>query len=258
MADTFGNVHHYFHASLSNLVPANEPIYYMRTDFYGNILTDTVRLNGFAGIYPHPQAVIALSDGHHSWGVFSERVFPDSLIPGGVYLTERDENGEEVMPPTLVGYGWLDAQNTKAVLNPADMTIHLIGTSFWPCYYSRFTTTAETLQWNRSINGLVDNRGRSTTIIISPADGHAWASMNTHGDPTTSWRVVRFEEDTAQTVFYPLQGQAALCRSNGFGMDANGNADFHIWTDTVLVAYVRLDSTFQSILDYETTLREGD
>ena len=251
VADSFGHVHHYFRCLFNPIYVRHEPLFYMRTDFYGNILTDTVRLNDFAGDYPAPRCVKALGDGTHSWCVFGERVSPEEELRG-LFLAERDENGQEVIPPTFLGYdGAWESDNTSAVLDHSDGTIHVVGTVF-PCYYYRFTTSAETLQWRRPINGLL-MEGLNTSLILSPADGRPWASMVTvDGQGGGHMLVVRFNEDTSQTVYLPLQGQLVGIGHDGFGMDAEWNIDCHIGTDTVEMGYARIDSTFQTILDYQT------
>ena len=101
VADTFGHVHHFFVVDFGPL-GQQYPLYYMRSDFYGNILTDTIKINGFAPpFHAHPQNVKALGDGAHVWCVFSE-ITPGGQEFGG-YLTERNSDGSEVFPPRLLG-----------------------------------------------------------------------------------------------------------------------------------------------------------
>ena len=255
VADTFGNIHHYFWCLFHPTTPRHEPLFYMRTDFYGNILTDTVRLNNFAGIFPEPRCVKAFSDGIHSWCMFGERVSPEEDIRG-LFLTERDENGAEVMPPTLLGYdrAW-DSGITSAVFDPNNNTFHVVGTSALGYYY-RFTTSAETLQWQRPINGVSENY--NTSMILSPADGRPWASMSSIDEQGDGhFLLVRFGEDTSQTIYEALSGSTYGPAHEGFGMDAQRNSDFRVGCDTVHMAYVRLDSTFQNIVDFQVLHQVG-
>lgn len=251
VADTLGSLHHYLYCTLINGDPANQPMYYLRTDYYGNILSDTVRLNGFVGNQPQPRCIRAVGNGSHSWCVFGERI--PSEQTRGLFLTERDENGEEVMPPTFLGYdmaweGW----NTSAVMDPVNNIIHLVGTDIYPCYYHRFTTTAETLQWQRPINGMLDE-GLNTSMILSPLDGLPWAAMSTVDlSGGGQFLIVRFNEDTSQTSFVAMEGSSAGPAAHGFGMDANGHADFIVGSSGDAATYVRLDSTFQIPLDNYT------
>lgn len=250
LADSFGNHHHYFYVQFHPLHVPSQVLFYMRTDFYGNILTDTVRLNGFAGNQPAPRCIRAVGNGSHSWCVFGERVPTEQTR--GLFLTERDENGQEVMPPTLLGYdGAWEGWNTSALLDPVNNIIHLVGTNTNPCYYYRFTTTAETLQWQRPINGML-NQGLNTSMILSPVDGLPWASMITANSEMGYLLLVRFNEDSSQTVYFPLEDQSIGIGHNGFGMDANGRLDIRGGTDTVQSAYFHVDSTFQNIIDQQT------
>ncbi len=251
VADTFGNLHHYLYCQMDPINLRAEPVYYMRTDFYGNVLTDTVRLNNFAGDYPAPRCVHALTDGEYSWCTFVEFAGPEQ--PRGLFLTQRDHNGFEVMPPTLVGYGVSSDENSSAVLDAANGTIHAVA-GMIPPYYYRFTVTAETLLWRKPINGIL-TEGLNTSMILSPADGRPWASMVTANSQTGFFLVVRFGADTSQSTFLPLQGSGVGVGHDQFGMDTNRNSDFGIGVDTAHMAYVRLDSTFQNILDYRTVSR---
>ncbi len=246
VADSLGNLHHFFRCDFDPLYVRSQPLFYLRTDFYGTILTDTVRLNDWVGDHPHPRCIRAMTDGGRVFCIFGE--FDPAEPTRALYLTERNTDGEEVRPPTMVGYdGAIQDWNTSAVLDPSDSTIHVVGTTS-PCYYYRFTTEAETLQWRRPINGIALN-GYNTSMILSPADGRPWMAMYAWDGSDGHVVVVRFAEDTTQTAYSPLQGQSIGIGKDGFDMDAYRNSDLRIGSANPAVALVRVDSTFQTILD---------
>jgi hypothetical protein len=68
--DTLGNVHHYFITALGD-IDFTWQTYYMRTDMYGRVLTDTVRLDTYTGPYSHSSFTSVVGDGANSWCVSS-------------------------------------------------------------------------------------------------------------------------------------------------------------------------------------------
>jgi len=267
VADTMGHIHHYMvcYMGYPNPVPNDEPVYYMRTDFYGHILTDTVRLNGFNSGRVHVQDLSVMGDGSHSWCTFQ------TLIPGhgnelGLYLTERDSDGREVLPATVMSYPY-DTQGgpigdwAAAALRPQDRTIHWIGvTPPGGCFrYCRFTSQADTLIWARRIGGTAYGCS-NPTVIISPFDLRPWAGMIVAG-PGGAFdgiRLIRFNEDTSQTVYHPMAGSDLGLYPHGFGMDGHGRAYLATETDTAHSAYMILDSTMQTIRDWCLISRDED
>jgi hypothetical protein len=255
VADTFGHVHTYMVVNmLESAPPPYIRVYYVRTDFYGHVLTDTTWITNFVSPdSSYPGYARAVGDGHHSWCVF------DEFIPGdiyhGVYLTERDENGEVVTPPVLVGRNNIGRDWADAVLDPLDRTIYLVGSQSAGTF-DQFTTRGDSVRWHAPIDGMLDDR-LSWSVIISPADRHPWVSMVTQNLAHTqgAFQVVRLGEDTSQVVYTALPGTSFGPGQQAFGMDASRNSDFWGGCDTARSAYVRLDSTFQTILEWRTLSR---
>ena len=127
-------------------------------------------------------------------------------------------------------------------LRQADSTIHVVGVSY-PDFYYRFTTHAETLMWQRPIDGLV--WGEGPKIHLGP-DGVPWAAMHSEpGGGASEVQLVRFGEDTSQTVYWPFRGERHQWYVYDFGIDAAYNFHFILANDTAIVAYARLDSSRQ-------------
>ena len=74
--DTLGNAHHYFITALGD-IDFTWQTYYMRTDMYGRVLTDTVRLDTYTGPYSHSSFTSVVGDGANSWCVFSQADGPE-------------------------------------------------------------------------------------------------------------------------------------------------------------------------------------
>jgi hypothetical protein len=250
VADSFGNIHHYFKCDALGGVLVT-PLFYMRTDFYGNILTDTVRLDAFAGNSANPFHPTALTDGTHNWCLFTD--YDPVRHYQCLFMTERNSDGSEVFPPTVIDYPFehifAAGEGMSAVYRPQDQTIHLLRVSV----YFRLTTMGDTLIWAHPINGMTPLGAYFPSWVINPADGLPWASMSTaDGLGGGAFLVTRFNEDTSQVTHYPLPGSTfgAGPDNYSFGMDASGHADFRGGMDTARFCYLRLDSTFQNIVDY--------
>ena len=139
--DTLGHVHHYFLALRGDDI-YDMRTYYMRTDIYGQVLTDTVRLDAFADPMCMPFFTSVVGDGADSWCVFSQWRGPEWRR--GLYLSGHGPTGNTIMPTTLLGYPGggegPPSLNLSAVYRPSDNTIHLVGNAngkrhrrrFWP------------------------------------------------------------------------------------------------------------------------------
>jgi hypothetical protein len=252
VADSLGNLHHYFIAGLGNGIdPWYVPELYLRTDFYGHVLTDTVRVNGFNGDNCWPSYTSVVGDGANSWCLFSDQLSPENDTRG-LYLTGRNIQGQEILPATLLGVpsggGGPPSWDLAAVLRTSDSTLHVVGNGISYHYY-RFTTSGQVLVWNQRIDGLVV--GVDPQVHLGP-DGAVWAAMRDgYSDAHTDILLVRFGEDTSQTVYRPFVGtpQMAHWYMWDYGIDAGYNFHFLLCSDTVGMAYFRLDSSL--------TLRES-
>ena len=87
VADTFGNLHHYLIGQLGQN-GIHQPLLYMRTDFYGHILTDTVCIDDRM-LHPVPYFTGVVGDGNRSWCVWSDRI-PSDSTHWGLFMTGRD------------------------------------------------------------------------------------------------------------------------------------------------------------------------
>lgn len=248
VADSFGSVHHYFYSQVHPLNPRHDPLYYMRTDFSGNVLTDTVHLNSFAGGNPFPRCIRAMGDGEHNWCMFTE--YADSAHEvHGVFLTKRGSDGVEVMAPTYVADDEWEDWEFSSAFDPITREIHLIGgVSDFPCHYYRFTTAAETLQWGWPVDSLTVG-SRNPSMVLCPADGRPWTSIAA-GSDQAGWHplIIRFNQDSSQTTFSP----PVSFGGNLLGIDMHRNSDYIAGNDTARLIYFRLDSTFQNMIAYRT------
>ena len=267
VVDTFGNIHHYLACTMGypNPNPTSRPLYYLRTDFYGHILTDTVRINGPNTVYTALADVSVMGDGNHSWCTFRTEI-PGQGRRIGLYLTERDANGNEVLPPTVLDYpcspggsaGW----GCGAALTTQDSTIHWIGlpSSGSGFRYCRFTTQSETLIWARPIDGTAYGCG-NPSLIISPHDNRPWAGLIVAAQDGgyDGIRLVRFNADTSQTVFHPTAAGSELgLYQRGFAMDGSGRVHIVSGPDTAHSAYAILDSTMQQVVEWRTVSQTLD
>jgi hypothetical protein len=245
VADSLGNLHHYFVENFGNALSFYS-LYYLRTDIYGHVLTDTVKLNGFAGPWALTIYTNVMGDGAHSWCSFGEYTHwqqnPYGDRSRGLFLTERDINGQEVFAPRLVGpdggYEGPPSWDMASALRVQDSTIHTVG-NILPFYYYRYTTRGESLIWRRPIDGLLIS-GVDPSIHIS-SDGVPWAAMR--HDNGRSVLLVRFGSDTSQATYLPFTGPPGLWYAWNFGIDQDHNFHFLAGNANVDGAYYRLDSS---------------
>ena len=254
LADSFGSVHCFVESDL-NTSPGytHRYLHYLRASFYGHILTDTVRLDTSTADYAGPSRPLAMGDGQHAWCVWGNLISMNP-VTSGLFLAGRQANGEEYMPTTLVGTpGWSGGptEDEHAALRTEDSTIHVVVGG----YYSRITASGDTVVWWRHMN--------SVTIAVDPKihiapDGAPWAAVrNAWGTGQTEIVVVRFGEDTSQTVYRPFDGPVLHWGARNFGIDSSYQFHFLVSCDTSYLAYVRLDSAMQ-ILEWQTLSEQYD
>jgi hypothetical protein len=245
VADSLGNIHTYFIATANPEYGGWLHLYYIRTSPYGRVLTDTVRVDTSTSLQNFPVFTSVVGDGLHSWCVWSN-LRPNSQHGRGLFLTERNSVGEEVLPMHMIGWpatgGGPPDWDLSAALRTRDSTIHIAG-NIAPFCYSRIRTNGDTLIWNRPIDGM--NVGVDPEIHLGP-DGVPWAAMrNDVGGGQTEIVLVRFGEDTSQTVYHPFGRDVPTWYVYDFGIDARYDFHFMVNSDTVGVGYIRLDSTMQ-------------
>ncbi len=237
--DTLGHVHHYFIAWMGSSV-TNHRTYYLRTDIYGQVLTDTMRLDAFADPQCLPFFTSVVGDGANSWCVFSQRQGLDWRH--GLYLSGHGSDGNVIMPTTLLGYpgggegppSW----DLSATYRATDQTIHLVGNTL-PFFYYRFKVMGPDTQiWHQPIDGVT--LGVDPEIHLGP-DGVPWAAMRNDLFPGTEILLVRFGEDTSQTVYHPFGQDVPSWYLFDFGIDDNYNFHFMVNSDTADIGYIRLD-----------------
>ena len=185
-----------------------------------------------------------VGDGANSWCVFSQQQGPNWRR--GLYLSGHGSDGNVIMPTTLLGYpgggegppSW----DLSAAYRASDQTIHLVGNAL-PFFYYRFKVTGPDSQiWHQPIDGVT--LGVDPEIHLGP-DGVPWAAMRNDLFPGTEILLVRFGEDTSQTVYHPFGQDVSLWYVHDFGIDANYDFHFMVSSDTVDLAYIRLDSSLQ-------------
>jgi hypothetical protein len=249
VADSLGNLHHYFRAGLPDGFGGfDRSVLYLRTDLYGHILTDTVRLTTSLR-YPEPYFANVVGDGGHAWCVWSGWIPADSTHRG-LFLAGRDTQGRELLPQTLLGPGageGLQSWVMDATLRPEDNTIHVVmeGAPPGPGFYYRVTTRAETLIWRHPIEGL--HYGFGPKIHLGP-DGTPWAVfVNDLGTGTADLALVSFGPDTSHVIFRPFGSPQREWYLYDFDIDGDYNFHFMIHHDTASVAYFRLNADLQIV-----------
>jgi hypothetical protein len=245
VTDTLGNIHHFFIAwANTDGALQGYRTYYLRTDAWGHVLTDTVQVDTFK--YRTYATVFAsvVGDGAHAWCIFS--TMEPVTYRYGLYLVGRGIDGEECQPPRLLGYpgggegppSW----DLSAAYRAQDSTIHLVG-NVLPFYYYRFKTNGDTLIWHRRIDEA--NMGAAPCVRIGP-DGTPWAKMRTDlPDYDTEMIMVKFDQNGDQTVYRPFGTQPEEWRPHDFGID--GNYNFHFvtgYSGSGDLSYLRMDSSF--------------
>jgi hypothetical protein len=243
VADSLGNFHHYFIAWLGGSIE-DVPMFYMRTDPYGHILTDTTRLNDFSTPHNLPIFTSVVGDGANSWCVFAD--WNLTTLQRGLYLAGRGLIGRESQETRFLGSpgggegppSW----DLSAAYRPQDSTIHVVG-NVLPFYYYRFKTNGDTLIWHRQIDGVT--MGVDPEIHMGP-DGTPWAAMR-NDRPTggTEILLIRFGTDTSETVYRPFGNDVPTWYVHDFGIDEAYDLHFMVSSDTVDLGYIRLDSSLQ-------------
>jgi hypothetical protein len=250
VADSLGHIHHFLICALGPTLNYL-PVYYMRTDFQGRILTDTVRLNpGLQWTAPVFTGVVG--DGGRAWCVWSDKMLSDSMH-NGFFLTSRNADGGQSLPRTLVcdgaPSGGPPLWGFSAALRTQDSTIHMVT----EVHYYRITTAGDTVLPRKWIDGW--NAPVDPEIRIGP-DGTPWAAMRNDigGMGDTDILLVRFGEDSSQTTYHPFTGDVHHWYVHDFGIDAAYDFHFLVSSDTGF-GYYRLDS---SMVIRETHVLEPD
>jgi hypothetical protein len=247
VADTLGHIHHYF---VSTFGPHGDdgPLYYMRTDFFGRVLTDTVAVN--PGLqWPYTSFMSVVGDGGRCWCVWAG-LNPLDSTRSAFFLCCRDAQGQEVQPMTQIGtysfnYG---PSYLVCTFRPADSTICMISAPTGYLTYSVFSLQGVPHLWCQPIDGLV-GFGEYPSIATSPADGHVWAAMRSDRINGVGVLAVRFGDDTSQTVIHPLADSLLGWGGGHLGIDSLGNCDLNIGNETSF-GCARLNSTFQEVLNW--------
>jgi len=247
VADTLGNIHHYFIARMGNGVETpHVPMLYMRTDIYGHVLTDTVRVS-FSGPFNlniEPDYCCVVGDGANSWCLFADSAAGHDWWDGlGLYLTGRDVHGDQLLPATMLGWPMVvegpASWDMSASLRTADSTVHAVGAPS-PFFYYRCTTAGQTLTWQQHLDGVVDGVG---PFVQTGPDGTVWAAMRDGWSPTTEVVLIRFGPDSSETVYHPFpSGNIVHWGIGGFALDSHYNFHFLLGCDTVQAGYYRLDT----------------
>ena len=238
VADSLGSVHCYAISYMA--MPGGVPMYYLRTDFYGHILTDTVRINPMSPM-SEPNFTSVVGDGGRSWCVWSDTP-PGEPTNRAMFLAGRDAHGAQFLPQTLLGGGGASGPpnwDLAAALRPQDSTIHLVG-QVGVYSYGRFTTAGDTIVWHEPIDGLTDGIGAA--MAMGP-DGVPWAAMRSgYSSIATEILLVRFGEDSSQTVYHPFGSEVQHWAISNMGIDQHYSFHLLVSCDTASLAYVRLDS----------------
>jgi hypothetical protein len=191
-------------------------------------------------------------------------VYGFDLRPGnrrGLYLTERDSDGQEVLPVTLVRP---NQYTERAGMRMEDTTIHIItGFDVGACTYCRITGIGDTLIWARPIIG-PQGYEPVGNVCIGP-DGAPWISATGAYDSAyaTDQLLIRFGEDASQTIYYPFANLPRRYWATLSGIDTQYH--FHFMTDYYDSVdhwdYMRLDTSFAILqtvpLDFRSVESDG-
>jgi hypothetical protein len=241
--DAAGNLHVYF--NFETLPPLEDhAVYYMRVSPYGEILTDTTRLN----LYPYsyeigPQCVGNGTD--RSWGMWAES--PDSTVQNqALYLAGRDQTGAEVLPSTWVHLSHYGPG--EAGYRNSDSTIHFFNSS-----YCRLSVSGNPLIWEVTVPE--DRPPAHINFAVAP-NGTPWGMLRYSLGPTADLALVRFNEDTTCTVYYPFgYQQERRWGLYDFTIDWQGHFHCLVEVDTCALAYALLD-TSMALLEWHPLLRD--
>ena len=251
VADTFGNIHVYLSTAFEQQY---DRLHYLRANFYGQVLTDTALIDTTTLIGAHPSSMTVVGNDENAWCVWANFVSNDPPFTS-TFMAERGAIGQEQMPMTLLGYGGVVGGpdwNTDAALRRSDNTIHMVNYR----HYFRFTTLGDTLVWRKRLDGVPINTV-GPKIALAP-DGTPWmAALNDLGNLNAEVLLIRFGQDTSQTVYHPFAGQDVHWLIYGFEIDRNYQFHFMLNTDTARVAYARMDTTFQ-LLEWRVLERPYD
>ncbi len=240
VVDSSGNIHIYFIASITAY---DYPLYYMRVSPYGEILTDTVRINAFIpDALPTNIGVVGDGTGR-TWCVWGDRTIA-TPPQRALYLARRDIEGNEIAPPRLLGRGGGGmspvANELDVVFRPSDSTLHIFG-DVLPYYYYRITLEGDSIIWRQPISEPII--GYSPHLGIAP-NGRVWGAVrNSLVGGDTDLLLIRFNEDSTQSVFRPFGSHTGL-RWAPYDMtiDSSGNFRILVYCDSANFAYCVLDS----------------
>ena len=245
MRDGSGNLHIYF--NFQRFVPVDyHAVYFMKVSPYGEILTDTTRLNQFTESDQFSAKVVG-NGIDRSWGLWAES--PDGTWQNrGLYLAGHDSAGTAVLPPTFVNFS---TGFSEAAYRNSDSTIHILS-GFIPPLYSRINTLGDTLVWDLPIP--VDRLSENGNIAISP-DGIVWTAHRYGDGFETDIGFARLNDDTTFTISYPFGSQTGnRWGIYDFVIDAQNRFHCLIGVDTCYLAYALLDSSLQQ-LEWHSLLR---
>ena len=228
--------------------------YYLRTDDYGHVLTDTTLLDPHADYRAHtPWHPASVGDGQGNvWNLWSEQ--GDSLTESvHLYITACNSLGQTWLPPVRLGFGASGGSASSDVMDAAYSAVDssiLIAYAFG--YYHRISRTGDILEWRQR---LPETRPLARMFMHTDYQGYAWAATRPSLGQPADIALYRFLPDSGVEVHYPFgptDSERWGVYDFAFGPDGSWHA--LVYHDSVQMAYVQLDSNFV-LQEWRTLIR---
>ncbi len=215
--------------------------YYLRTDDYGHVLTDTTLLDphGYSGHTPWHPVSVADNSGN-VWNLWSEE---DSASYFHLYITACNSLGQTWLPPVKLGLGAIGGGSandvTDAAYNAVDSSIII---SYVFGYYHRISRTGERLEWRHD---LPETRPFARMFMHTDYHGYAWAGTRASLGQLADIVLYKFLPDSGVQAYYPF-GPTDTERWGLYDFAFGPDGSWHalVYHDSVQMAYVQLDSNF--------------
>jgi hypothetical protein len=247
-----GNLHFYTDIYLG-FQHSQHYFYYFRSDEYGHILTDTVRLDS-GWTYADPNYCMAVGDDHgNSWGLWCDYTNEQTHLPW-LCITGRDSTGNERLPSTIVGVGGRGGTHVYNAAYWPQREHIMVTASGWPGTYMSINPQGDTVAWSRFFP---EDRPTSNEIRIhSDFSGNIWSGTRYSTDQSADIVLFKWLTDTSLVSYY-MFGHSSGERWGVYDFAVDPVNGFHLLVnhDSAQFSYVRLDSNL-ALLEWKTLLRE--
>lgn len=215
--------------------------YYLRTDDYGHILTDTTLLDPHGNVGHTPWHAASVGDGQGNvWNLWSEM---DSAYHHHLYITACNSLGQTWLPPVKLGLGSSGGALSNQVMDAAYSAVDSsIIVSYEFGYYHRISRTGERLEWRRD---LPETRPFAWMFMHTDYHGYAWAGTRPSLGQPADIALYKFLPDSGVQAYYPF-GPTDTERWGLYDFAFGPDGSWHalVYHDSAQMAYVQLDSNF--------------